>query len=381
MAAPYLVEANADLDHLLTEVARTLQLTPDQHKLAVKHYTAIADWLGASDSPLARYEPRIYPQGSMALETTVRPLRRDEYDLDLVCQLLATGRTALDVFDLVYNRLYSHATYKSMIKRMNRCVRLIYAHDFHLDIIPGEPDAARGPTAIVVPDRDLKQWTPSNPLGYVAWYTDRSRESLVALRKKVDPVPRPTPVEHKPALTIAIQLMKRRRDVWCDAETAPRSIVLTTLAAENYSGTDRVFTALAQIVAGIQDRVAAAHPYRITVCNPTNKDEKFCESFAGPGCYEAFKNFINQLERDLTRIREADGLSEIEDTLGDVFGEEPVQKALRSYTAVQKTKRDAGALEFTGAGLGGLSIVTPVSGIAHAAPTHKYYGATGDPRR
>lgn len=374
MAAPYLVQANADLDYVLEQIARTLQLTPDQHKLALKHYTTIADWLAADDSPLARFRPWIYPQGSMALETTVRPLQREEYDLDLVCQMLNTGRSALDVFELVYNRIRSHGIYAPMAERMNRCVRLTYAHDFHLDIIPAEPDPARGDTAIVVPDRTLERWTPSNPRGYVAWYSNRSRESLVEMRKKVDPVPRPTPSDEKPALTIAVQLLKRRRDLLCDAETAPRSIVLTTLAAENYSGTDCVFTALTQIVAGIQDRIEEAYPYRITVCNPTNEDEKFCESFEGPGRYDAFKKFINQLQRDVTRIGEADGMADLEKTLTETFGDEPVNKALRSYTELQKAKRDKGTLPFTGAGAGGIAIVTPVKGITHTAPRHSYYG-------
>src|ERR1044072_8753851 len=105
MAAPYLASANADLDYLLTEVARALQLTAEQYALAVKHYRAVGIWLAAPDSPLFRFRPSIYPQGSMALETTVRPRFRDEYDLDLVCQLLTTGLSAMEVYHLVHNRL------------------------------------------------------------------------------------------------------------------------------------------------------------------------------------------------------------------------------------------------------------------------------------
>jgi hypothetical protein len=262
-----------------------------------------------------------------------------------------------------------------MVKKMNRCVRLIYAHNFHLDIIPAEPELQRGGTAIVVPDRELRTWTHSNPLGYVRWFTTRSRVTLKELRAKVDPVPQPTPSDEKPALTIAVQLMKRRRDTVCDAETAPRSIVLTTLAGEYYSGTECVFTALTQIVAGIQQRIAAAHPGRITVCNPSNKDEEFCESFDGPGRYEAFKWFIGQLERDLARIGAARGIPELQKILAETFGEEPVTKAVRSYVERHKTKRDTATLPFSGAS--GLSIVAPVSGIKHVAPPHRYYGSEG----
>lgn len=378
MAAPYLVTPNTDLDFLLAEVARALQLTPEQHALAVKHYKAIADWLGAGDSPLARYKPWIYPQGSMALETTVHPLSREEYDLDLVCQMLVSGVTAMEVYNRVYERLSAHGTYAKMLEKMNRCLRLTYAHDFHLDIIPGEPDVLRGGLAILVPDRTLKAWTPSNPRGYVEWFTNRSRVTLYEMRKKVDPVPQPTPSDEKPALTIAVQLMKRRRDIVCNPDEAPRSIVLTTLAGEYYSGTDCVFTALVQIVAGIKQRIADAQPGRITVCNPTTPDEKFCESFSSEGRYDTFKRFIGQLEKDFARIGAARG-PELQKVLMETFGEEPVIKAVRSYGDLLKSRRDSGTLGFSGAVVGGgLSIVTSVGSNERPVPRNRYFGGAGN---
>lgn len=374
MAAPYLATPNADLDYLLAQAARALQLTPEQYALAVQHYEAVARWLGADGSPLAPFKPWIYPQGSMALETTVRPRLRDEYDLDLVCQMLFTGMAALELYNTVYARLRDNRIYAPMLEKKNRCVRLNYAHNFHLDIIPAEPDRARGGTAIVVPDRSLRDWTPSNPRGYVAWFTDRSRVTLAELRKKVDPVPQPTPADEKPALTIAVQLIKRRRDMLCDEDTAPRSIVLTTLAGEYYHGTDCVLTAMMQIVAGIQQRIRDARPGRITVCNPTNVDEKFCESFDAPGRYAAFKWFIDQLEQDLARIAAAQGIPALQRVLADTFGEEPVTKAVRLYGELLKAQRDARSLTFSGAAGGGLSIITPMRGITRDVPSNRYFG-------
>ena len=374
MAAPHLTAANADLDYLLAQVARALQLTPEQYALAVEHYQAVAGWLAASGSPLAPFKPWIYPQGSMALETTVRPRSREEYDLDLVCQMLSTGMTALELYNAVYARLRDHKTYAPMLEKKNRCVRLNYAHNFHLDIIPAEPDGVRGGTAIVVPDRALRDWTSSNPRGYVAWFTDRTRVSITELRKKVDPVPHPTPSDEKPALTIAVQLMKRRRDMLCDESTAPRSVVLTTLAGEHYHGTDCVITGMAQIVAGIQQRIRDAHPGRIIVCNPTNSGEKFCESFEGQGCYTAFKWFINQLEQDIARIAVAQGIPALQKVLAETFGEEPVTKAVRSYGEMMKSQRDGRTLTFSGAVGGGLSIVTAARGNSRDVPPNRYFG-------
>jgi hypothetical protein len=373
MAAPNLAPINADLDFLLAEVALALQLTPDQYAVAVKHYRTIAEWLAASGSSVARFKPTIYPQGSMALETTVRPRKREEYDLDFVCQMMATGLSAMEVFQLVLARIREHGTYAPMLKPMNRCIRIDYAHNFHMDIIPAEPDLKRGGTAIVVPDRKLETWTPSNPQGYVSWFRERTVIALPGLRKAMAPLPGPTPSDEKPNLTIAVQLMKRRRDMLCDDETAPRSVVLTTLAGEYYAGGD-VFTALVRIVAGIQQRIAAAHPKRIVVCNPTNSDERFCESFEGPGRYDAFKWYVNQLQRDLERIVAAHGIPELQKILSETFGEEPVSKAVRSYGERLKKQRDEGSLKFSGAGAGALGVVTPASNMRHTAPTHNYFG-------
>lgn len=374
MAAPYIPVPNPDLDFLLEEVARALQLTSDQYRLAGEHYRAVADWLGASGSPLASFRPWIYPQGSMALETTVRPVTQEEYDLDLVCQMLPTGMTAMQLYNAVYGRLMAHGTYATMLEKKNRCVRLTYSHDFHLDIIPAQPDDVRGAGAIWVPDRELRDWTPSNPKGYVGWFTDRSKVTLAELRRKVDPLPRPTPAEDKPALTIAVQLMKRRRDLLCEVDVAPRSIVLTTLAGEHYRGSDCVLTSLAQIVGGIKQRIAAARPNRITVCNPTNESEKFCESFTGTGRYQNFIWFIDQLERDVAEIAATQGLPDLQRLLAGKFGDEPTSRAVKKYGERLKAQRDAGRLAFTGTGAGGLSIITAAPTSSRPVPSNRYYG-------
>lgn len=374
MAAPYIAPPNADLDYLLAEVARSLQLTPDQYRLAAEHYGAVTRWLAADGSPLADYQPWIYPQGSMALETTVRPRTREEYDLDLVCEMQPTGMSAMWVYGAIHDRLKAHEQYAPMVEKKNRCVRLNYAHNFHLDIIPAEPDEDRLDGAIWVPDRKLADWTPSNPKGYIAWFTDRSRVTLAELRKKVDPLPQPTPSDEKPALAIAVQLIKRRRDMLLEEDVAPRSIVLTTLAAEAYQGTDCVLTAIGQIVAGIQHRIRTAHPDRIVVCNPTNSGEMFCESFNGPGRYEAFKRFINLLQQDVAELRAAQGIPQLKRLMEQKFGVEPTESAMRSYAERLKAQRDTGTLGFTGAGAGGLAIFTDTPGPSRIVPPNRYYG-------
>jgi len=65
-------ERAAGLDSLLFEICESLQLTLTQHQKAVQRYGAIARTLDSPDTPFAKIESNLYPQGSMKLGTTVK---------------------------------------------------------------------------------------------------------------------------------------------------------------------------------------------------------------------------------------------------------------------------------------------------------------------
>jgi len=166
-----------DLNKSLRLVAQKLDLDETRYLNAKEKYRAIGAWLNADNSSLAKYTPEVYPQGSFLLGTVVKPLSRDEYDVDLVCLLLNISRTTSSqiVKGIVGNRLKENERYSKIIEPMNRCWRINYAGEFHMDIIPAIPDHDIGEEAILVPDRDLADWTPSNPKGYAAWFITKMR--------------------------------------------------------------------------------------------------------------------------------------------------------------------------------------------------------------
>lgn len=103
-----------NLDDLLIRVCNIFQLSPTQFSLAEKHYHAICDWLGADDSFLNPYRPDLYPQGSVALGTTVKPQLGEEYDVDLVCELHINHRTVkrpVLLLDLIERRMRENDAY------------------------------------------------------------------------------------------------------------------------------------------------------------------------------------------------------------------------------------------------------------------------------
>src|SRR6266496_737735 len=145
----------AQIDDLLMRICVEPQLDETRYKLADTHYVAVWRWLEAEGSSVALLKPIIYPQGSMALNTTVKPLMFDEYDLDFVCELMCHTwffRHPVDALDLIEKRLRESEIYGPMVERMNRCIRLNYKHQFHMDILPACHDLKNGGTCILIPD-------------------------------------------------------------------------------------------------------------------------------------------------------------------------------------------------------------------------------------
>jgi hypothetical protein len=345
------------LNDLLVRIAVSLQLTPTQYRDAVRHYEAVAKWLSAPDSPLARFAPGIFPQGSLRIGTTVRPLGRDEYDLDLVCELLAMLglHDPVWVLDLVERRLRAHGTYGPMVERMNRCVRLNFAGQFHLDILPARPDGGLGSTYLLVPDRRLEDWKPSNPKGYAAWFDRQSTYFGVAMTKAIEPLPQPEGAEDKTPLQLAVQLLKRWRDVrYDDPDLAPISIVLTTLAGTHYLGEAHPLEALVGIVRRIDDALLALPATRrLVVCNPAHAAEDLSERWdRNQAAYRAFVTGIHDLRAKLSGAAALEGLPRLGEFLKDLFGEDVATRALRDQARTIEGARARGGLTLLGTSSG-----------------------------
>ena len=185
----------------------------------------------------------------------MKPRARQEYDLDLVCELQADWQripNPLVLLDAVEGRLCSHEKYKAMIERKNRCVRVKYANEFHLDILPACPDPASGNDCLVVPDCEARAWRPSNPKGYATWFEVQTETLQAFAVQKAEPLPEQESVEEKAPLKRAVQLLKRWRDISYarNLDMAPVSIVLTTLAAQHYGRQGSVNEALMGILNG-----------------------------------------------------------------------------------------------------------------------------------
>ncbi|MGA9996880.1 MAG: nucleotidyltransferase, partial [Pyrinomonadaceae bacterium] len=182
---------NQQLDDLLERIGEKLQLSPTRYQQAESRYHAVGDWLSAEDSTLATFDPVIYPQGSMKIGTTVRPRGRQAHDLDFVLELKADWRLfprPVVLLDMVEHRLREHKIYREMIERKNRCMRIIYANEFHLDILPACPNPSAGLHCVLVPDCAAEGWKHSNPKGYALWFERTAETKRAEFRKQIEPL-------------------------------------------------------------------------------------------------------------------------------------------------------------------------------------------------
>lgn len=364
------------LDDLLDRIGKNLQLSTTAYGLAEQRYKTIGEWLEAAGSPLAKFKPRIYPQGSLRIGTTVKPKGRNEYDLDLVCELQAAWQdfpSPLYVLDLIEKQIRANRLYAGMVDPKRRCIRIIYADLFHLDILPACPSPEDGHQCVVVPDREAKEWKESNPRGYAQWFERVARQAREFRLKRIDPLPEQEAYEDLTTLQRVVQLLKRYRDIAYQdkPELAPISIILTTLAAHHYEGQDSVSAAMGGILRGIINAIPRTG--RLYVCNPTNSLEDLSERWdTNPEAYEAFKQGIYQLQETWWRLLDnSQGLPGIAKVLEELFGEKRTQAAILEQTKALSAARTNGHLGIQNGS--GLLVVKQAANIV-SIPRNNFYG-------
>ena len=370
------------LDRHLERICVLSELTATQYRNAEEKYKAVGAWLAVPGSALAPFEPAIYPQGSMLLGTTVRPYNdRHEYDLDLVCQLHGCGdQPPLFVYEWVHGRMATNQTYREILERLKRCLRLNYEGAFHLDILPACPNVGLGNGAILVPDRKLECWKDSNPKGFADWFfrqcVIRDIVAECELKASVEPLPTAIPSEYKYPLQRIVQLMKRHRDIFfMGGRDIARSVILTTLAGEFYQGQRSLSLALDAVLDGIHVAMEKC-PSVPRIENPVHRGENFADTW-DQDKYDKFRAYIHHFRNTLKRALNPDlaeqrkGLEALSGPIGKLFGGERVREAINLEAKDLNARRNNGALGITQAGLLSTIVASPK---VVAVTRNQFYG-------
>jgi len=349
---------------ILEQLISQLELPETAYEAAKSRYENLGQWIGRKGSSCEPFDVQVFPQGSFRLGTAIKPLdSEEEYDLDLACKLrqgLSTANTTQkDLKHLIGRELESYrkaSGIKEPLDEKHRCWRLEYADSlsFHMDIVPCIPgnDVLRNQLlesmsrsgmdrtlatdvaalAVNITDNEhpdysslSDNWPLSNPEGYAKWFESRmnaGRSARVGILEKaqVDDLPlhrRKTPLQQ------SIQILKRHRDQMFkdNRDAKPISVIITTIAGENYAGQTSLHDALAAILNALTAFVASNSD---EVLNPVNRAENFADKW--PQAQHArlrlkhnFHLWVHQLAADFAHILESDQLTVVSEALTRSF--------------------------------------------------------------
>jgi hypothetical protein len=297
----------------------------------------------------------------------VKPIGRNEHDVDLVSHVATGGTTPPAILKKVIgDRLWENGHYQPLLEEMPRCWRLNYANEFHLDITPSVPNPRCTRGGELVPDKALREWTPSNPKGYKRLFEQRAAlQPRMRLSKgpvfrgdaQADIEPYPSASGLKGVLRRSVQIGKRHRDVYFEQlypALAPISVILTTLAARSYEHCVRTFVydseldLLCDIVRHMPDAIETqviGGRRCWFIWNETTSGENFAEKWnRDPRRAEAFFAWHRQALLDLEQLVATQGLDQLTKSLRSSFGPAPVAKAMDSLTRDVAAARTSGQL-------------------------------------
>lgn len=331
-----------NVEKVLNNLVESLEISQTTQEKAENRYTSIGNWLSREDSKLSKFVPEFYSQGSIRLGTVIKPLTDDEeYDLDAVCLLNNLGVNSCSqeqIKKLVGDELQLYIKANNFQKPLNegkRCWTLEYADSaqFHMDILPSIPDekgfrtmlenrhismdsieTLHTSTAIAITDNTMHnyriihhEWNKSNPKGYHEWFKERCKVTETKKFTKsfdsiamesVEEIPNQT---YKLPLQKAIMILKRHRDMMFkdNGEHKPISIIITTLSARAYRGTESLKDTLDTIINGMQNEITCDTNKNCEVLNPINPSENFADKWIKePIKKENFFRWIEQLRKD-----------------------------------------------------------------------------------
>lgn len=387
------VQKKEELVKLLDSIGEQLELSEAQHEQARGRYDAVGDWLARQGGLLSG--AIISPQGSVALGTTTKPIHSNEFDVDLICFLpsMNLGHSAKQIKTAVQNGLLASQTYATMLIEKNRCWRLDYANQFHLDITPAitNPNCAKG--GLLVPDRDNNQFKTTNPKGYANQFnqhyaklapnfsTALSHKEFSAKDEALGYVEAyPERQLSKPILSRIVQLLKRHRDVFYAEKPeqylqfAPISIVITTLSAKSYewcvknevysNGYDLIVAVIKNMKRFIKITHDSNGNLVYFVENETTHGENFAERWNDePRCASAFFEWHNFIVNRFESLPAINGVDAIGASLQETYKLTTTQRSVVLEPMIKSVNdsRSSGHLyaNASGVSMAGAGILIP----------------------
>lgn len=255
----------------ILKIISQLDISPTMYKNAEEKYHAVARFL--EDCGI---EADIYPQGSFAFGTVLRPTTKEpdaNYDLDFICQI-HSSRENMAPSDLqreIENALTSSKRYgEGKLTVYPECFTIEYADingvGFTIDIVPAAEESLERKlnlmsqseredllqTAIAIPRHNGERnysWLTNNPRGFKKWFDEINQPFLESRRDEIrksilleskgyfNTVEEIPSYMERSSIQRVIQLLKFHRDAFYKHlkngdEIKPISAIINTLVAD-----------------------------------------------------------------------------------------------------------------------------------------------------
>ena len=255
------------------------------YKNADEKYHALADYL----SRHTNVNIDMYPHGSFAFGTIVRPLKGDRdgyYDLDFICEvdLEKSMITAKELRRLIENAIKDGELYGGRLEVSPQCFTIHYAEEggasFSIDVVPAthendatvsrlkekasRPDLLDSAIAIPMVSENGHEWITNNPKGFTKWFREVNEPYKAYIRSmyrrslyestdfydKIEDIPEGM---ERSSVQRVIQLLKRHRDIFYQKSEELKPIssiinVLVTHVASSLAPNTGVFELLEHVL-------------------------------------------------------------------------------------------------------------------------------------
>lgn len=380
-----------EINDLFSSILTDLDISADMFNKARAEYEALGAWI---DKESDEYAVKIYPQGSFALGTVIKPISgKDDYDLDLVCELAEQyGLSARKLKkDVVRQWLVDYKRITGDIVEKRRCWHVEYEEvpNFHMDVIPSyDPNLPSIRITEHNEEQDTYRYVGSNPSGYTDWFYSRCQIRWDALfeqysrdnnlRHDEAEVERLDRHKVKTPLQKAIQLLKRHRDIMFKDHPSdkPISIIITTLAARLYNNEDNIVDTLISFLNGAEQYIndqKVDGAYHID--NPSYPGENFADKWNKyPERAQVFFQWLRQAQADfnLSNLMQLDTIG-MGRWVKHIFGNETGRRVFAGIGAATTAGVISGTTKVSAA-TGGLS----KSGTISVQPNHHFHGEVSE---
>lgn len=358
------------LDHFLQDIAEKVQLSPTLYKKAQEHYRVVGEWISDSKSQIAEFSPYIYPHGSFRTQsTTAANTDKDDFDVDCMLEMrISSTAKPKDVLQAVYNSIDRGpgTRYHGLVELKRRCVRVQY-EDMHLDLTPAVLVNEINPRESSIFDThpDRPDHAIANPEGFALWFEKKilplellnAHMAMDESIAKALPVPEQEPIENKPVKLVALQLIKRFRDVCYTDEPweKPPSVLVSYLVATAPLPQASLIETLQATVKHVLLQLSGG---MISIPNPSSSHDMLTDRW--PATQQRQQKFYQHMQRlhfALGKLQEDSDLKQQREILKALFGETVTNRSFEDVTKSYAQSAGQGSLR----GISGIAAIIPPS--------------------